>query len=53
MADQVAALLRVSVSLHDGQAGAPADWAALGVGAEEFGLGRRMPREDRARATLE
>jgi hypothetical protein len=49
MADQVAATLRVSVSLHDGQAGAPADWAALGLGAEEIGLGRGMPPDEKTR----
>jgi hypothetical protein len=49
MASQVDAMLRVSISLHDGRAGAPADWDALGLGAEQIGLGPGRARDEKTR----
>jgi transposase-like protein len=41
MAGQVAAMWKLSISLHDGRAGALADWDVLGLGAEEVSVGAR------------
>jgi hypothetical protein len=49
MAGQVAVMLRISISLHDGKLGERADWDALGLGEEEIGLGRWMPHDEKVR----